>query len=150
MDVRQYRERYSRHCELERYFPDGDNRDLLIKYPQPPRIASSVTVPGRQNLRGNELHHICGSGNGAQRQDVVANIICVCNPVHIWLEHHKLPGFVLCCWAKLAKCELEWDTLESIKGKKLPSWLETDEFIRQCEAFPWIETMRRQLTSHRQ
>lgn len=77
------------------------------------------------------------------------NIICVCNPVHVWLERYKLPGFVLCCWAKLAKCELEWDVLEAIKGKKLPGWLETDQFLEQCAWFPWIEDMRKVLVSHK-
>lgn len=108
-----------------------------------------VVVPGRQNLRGLEVHHICGSGNGAARCDVVTNMICVCNPVHIWLETFKIPGFVLCCWAKLAKCELDWRQMEEIKGKLLPMWLGTDEVDRQCSEFPFIETMRKQLTSHR-
>lgn len=146
-DRASYRAAYQSHCELERYFPGGNERELILPYP--PRNGYSL-VPGRRLLRGTEVHHICGSGNGAQRVDTSSNMICVCNPVHCWLETYKIPGFVLACWAKLAKCELDWREMERIKGKLLPSWLETDEVRRQCQIFPWLETMRQQLVTHKQ
>jgi hypothetical protein len=152
MGAKEYREKFRSHCELERYFPGGNERELAINYPRPsghPHQAHVVRVGGRRNLTGTELHHICGSGNGADRVDVDTNMIMVSSPVHNWLETYKLPGFVLCCWAKLAKCELDWETMAAIKGKELPSWLETDPFIQQCKQFPWLEQLRQNLVSAR-
>lgn len=149
MSARKYRDTFRRHCELERYFPGGDMRVLPIPYPKPGGRVHTVHVPGRKNLTGTELHHICGSGNGAERIDVTSNIIMVCGPVHNWLETYKLPGFVLCCWAKLAKCELDWHAMELIKGKQLPGWLETDAFVEQCQPFPWVDQLRRNLITAR-
>lgn len=145
--LKEYKKINSRHCELEALYPWGSDRELELLYPMGART-NKVIVPGRNNLRGAEVHHICGSGGGAQRVDLTENMICVCNPVHAWLETYKLPGFVLCCYRKMLKKELDLECLSDIKGKLLPGWLETDEMIAQCKQFPFIDQMRKHLLDH--
>lgn len=140
-----YKDKIGRKCELLRYFP-GDERELWLPYPD--KRTQWMVVPWRSRLaemEGTEIHHICGSGNGAQRVDVDANLISVCRSIHRWLEVYKVAGFVLCCYHKMLCGDPGWDTLQAIKGKLLPSWLETDQVTEACAKFPWIEAMRKEL-----
>ena len=109
-------------------------------------LPKSVVGPMRMaQLQATDIHHICGSGNGAKRSNELTNIIHVCRTSHGWLEESKLAGFVVCCFAKYQKWELDWEVLERIKGKRLPSWLDTDAFA-MCQQWPEIERYRRTLT----
>lgn len=138
----EYRERVGRHCQLKQYFP-GPPRELHLEFPD--ETTKLVVIPWRNRLdsmEGVELHHICGSGNGAKRVDIETNVIMVCRSIHRWLERYKLAGFVLCCYHKQICGELDWGVLQEIKGKLMPGWLETDQIVSECQKFPWIERMR--------
>jgi hypothetical protein len=138
MDLKEYRkENYLDEAIL--FFPNHSLRDSTIPY------ANGQVVKCSNHALATEIHHLCGSGGGAKRVNSLANVIHLCNKTHVWMEENKLAGFVVCCYAKKLKGELDFEELSRIKGKCLPSWLETDQVIQCCEVFPWVEELRKEL-----
>mgnify|MGYP006908207180 CR=1 FL=1 len=131
----QYREG-NPDCEIWRYFRDRTY----------PRSFGGVWVSEHRRCPGaSQLHHICGSGNGARRANEITNIIHVSPEAHEWLDTEKLAGFVLCCFHKRTKGELDWERLNAIKGKYVKGWLDTDEMIRACAISEGLQRMRLKL-----
>lgn len=131
-------------CEVLPYFPFGVGSTNHSQYGQKRLIRYShgqeLLVPAVQ--KATETHHILGSSNGAKRDNHISNIIRVCSAVHTWIEAHKRPSLVLCCFVKREKGELDWEALSMIKGVRFPGSLEQQAYIDCCKPFPWIEEMR--------
>ena len=128
-------------CELAKYFYVGGEYRYRMSY------GGDLIVPrfGSGWPNATDLHHICGSGNGAKRVNVKTNVIHVCSETHMWLEAEKLAGFVLCLYEKRRKGELDWTRLNQIKVKHVRGWLDTDDMKRACAFSEFLERCRVQL-----
>lgn len=122
-------------CEVRRYLHGNIVEEVKGGYPEWGLV---------------EVHHIAGSGS--EYHECPANYITLAKPIHDWITEGTIPqgacwypGFVFCCYAKRLKGELDWPLLERCKGKRLPSWLDTDDFIQTCGVFPCVEKMRVEL-----
>lgn len=73
--------------------------------------------------RGVECHHCLASGTGG-RWDVVANLLCVCEPAHRFCHEHPKEGRIASLAVKVKKHEFDEQVIFEASGQHLIGWLE--------------------------
>ena len=112
---------------LRRMYADENKQDELLRlFPLEGglarvQIGNIVHWLPAYDTDAAEIHHVCGGANGADRWDLVTNLIAVSAVTHAWLERYRADGFYLCMKAKIVKGEWDDEVMrETVLGLRRP------------------------------